>query len=168
MTHNNQKGFSLVELLVGILVAAIVVLAIGAIGTIAFQSYNGMRNNIGVYNDSQFALQLIREGVRESTTIPGAVPGSLNLNTAGMESINGGCTTLHFYIQGGTDLVYDHACGGSPLIMGDPIIKDVSELEFTPTLESGQLVKVILKGKKNGQTFNYLIYVTGRNSWPNS
>ena len=58
------------ELMIGILVSGIVVLMVAALGTMAYQSYNNLRHQSGIYNDSQFALQLIREAVRHSTSAP--------------------------------------------------------------------------------------------------
>lgn len=161
-----RSGFSVAELMVGVVVTAIVILMVGAIGTIAVQSYNNLRNQSGVYNDAQFALQLVREAVRQSSTTPSIAGSSLTIVTAS-------CPNIHFYIQGAS-LVYDHNCASSPTVIADPIISNVTGLTFTAcnstsnpcsTPVNGQVIQVALSGTKHGVSFNYTIDATGRNPW---
>ena len=165
-----SKGITLVELLVGLMVAAIVILTIGAIGTIAGKSYNDLRNKSGVYNDSMFALELIRENVRQAQTIV-LISGRfsrLMLKTAM-------CTNINYYIQrdpAGFRLVYDSVCG-STVHAATPIITGVQGLVFnlTPVTSSfvvqgvsfnRYMLRVNLSGTNAGVTFNYTINVLRR------
>lgn len=159
MRIDRKKGFTLVELLAGVIVGGIVVLMVAALGTIVYKSYNGLRNQSGVFNDSQFALQLIREGVRQSTAAPTTGSSTINIVTAA-------CSKLNFYIQG-SNLVYDYTCtnpstGVTTTKNADTIISGVTSLVFTPNVTALPLVSVTLSGVKYGVTFNYSIYALRR------
>jgi type II secretory pathway pseudopilin PulG len=133
--------------MVGIVVAAIVILMVGTLGSIAYKSYNDLRKHSDVYNDEQFALQMIREAVRQSTSTPTTpTANSLAIVTAN-------CSNLRFYTQGTTSLVYDRTCNGI-INTAVPIISGVSGIVFAPTV-SGQLVTIAFSGTKAGVTFNY-------------
>ena len=153
-------GFTLTELIVGIVVAAIVVLMVGAIGTIAIQSYNDLRQRSNVYNDSQSALQLIRETVRQSTSVPSvSVVNSNNCLTVPV-----GVVTNYIHGQGTglvRDLVYGSSCAnvGSTLISGVTV---TGPAFFLPSV-SGQVVTIVLNGTKSGVTFNYTLSTARRN-----
>jgi len=154
---NKKRGFSLIELLIGIIVAGIVILMISAVGTIAYQSYNNLRNQSGVYNDSQFALQLIREGIRQSTSVPTIAGTCLTIVTAAS-------TKYYYTMTSGTtkSLVYgSNACSSAT---NEPIISGVTStgFVFTPSV-TGQLVTVALSGTKNGVSFNYSMSAMRRN-----
>ena len=140
-----KGGVTLTELLVGVVVAAIVVLMVGAIGTIAVKSYNDLRKKSDVYNDAQFALQLIREAVRQSTSAP-AIPAANCLQVAV------GAANTFFYIQG-IDLVYGSVSCASAV--NKPIITGVTGLVFTPDVGNLPLVIVTLSGTKAGASFDY-------------
>jgi prepilin-type N-terminal cleavage/methylation domain-containing protein len=176
MRTNNQRGFSLAELLVGIIVAAIVILMISAIGTIAYKAYNNLRTNSGFYNDSQFALQLVREAVRQSTKLP-SVNGSCLTTFAGVAQ-----NPTYFYTmpQGAPTSFFrsSDACY-STTVSSENIFKGVPNLAFTicgnnisfpgipacNPVVAGQVLQIALSGSKNGQNFSFLISATGRNVW---
>ncbi len=145
-----KRGFSFIELLIVIIISTIVVLMMAAMLNIAYKSYKDLRNQSNVYNDSQYALQLIRENVRQSTSAPTYSSNCL--------TITANSSTKIFYING-INLVYSTTCGSST---NTPIIKGVSNLTFTPTI-SGSLVKIVLNGTKNNINFNYSLSATRRN-----
>jgi MSHA biogenesis protein MshO len=158
----NHKGFSLVEILITLIVSTIVVLMVASLGTMAYKSYKGLRSNSDVYNDSQYALQVIREAVRQSfTTIPATSSTCLTVPTSA-------ATNDYFYSNGTTGFIFGvTACGNTASASNKTIISGVTNLAFTPTVTStnmeSQLVTVTLSGSKNGLTFNYSMNVTRRN-----
>lgn len=145
MMRTDKSGFSLTELLVSLVITGIIVLMLGAMSNVAFLTYKNLRNRSGVYNDSQFALQLIRENVRQSTTNPTYVNGCLTVVTSS--------NTFNFYVSGNS-LVYSKGSGGC-VAPYTPIISGVTNLVFTPNVNSLPLVTVTLSGQKNNVSFNY-------------
>ncbi len=159
---DNNKGLSLVELMVGLIVTGIIVLMVAALGSLAYKSYNGLRSNSGVYNDSQFALQIIREAVRRSTGAP-TTPTSTCLEVPVTSTTND-----YFYRNGTNSLIYSITgpCGNTTSATNRTIISaGVTNLTFTPNVSALPLVNVILSAtNKNGATlYSYSIYVTRRN-----
>ena len=149
----NKRSFTLTELLAGIAVAAIAILTVGAIGTFSFKTYKDLRNQSSVYNDAQFALELIRESVRQSTSAP-VVAGTCL-------TVTGSAGTLYFYKNAaGTSLVYGSAACSS--VTNKIIISGVTTLVFTPSISSN-LVTVILSGSKSNIPFNFTIKAMRRN-----
>jgi prepilin-type N-terminal cleavage/methylation domain-containing protein len=165
-----KKGFSLVELLASIIVGGIVILMVAALGTIATKSYKGLRNNSGVYNDSQFALQLIREGVRQSLTPGPTVVSSVTLANNSIQMATATCSKLRFYVIG-TTLYYDRTCGALNnnnllLISGVTNFIPCNSSSSNPPCTSpvtGQLIGVTLSGVNSGNNYSYTIYATRRN-----
>ena len=150
-----KRGFSLMELLIGLVIATIVTLMVGALANIAFKSYNDLRKQSDVYNDSQFALQMIREGVRQSSSAPSvSVVGGNNCLTVIKPSV-----TNYFYIKGSNFVYSSTACDS---LTNTPIIKSVTSLVFTPSI-SGNLVTAVLSGTKSGVSFSYSIKTARRN-----
>src|SRR5438128_384808 len=153
----NKTAFTLTEMLVVLVISAIIAMMVSAMSTVAAKAYNDLRNQSGIYNDSQFALQLIREAVRRSyTTIPS--PSSTCL-TVPLTST----TTDYFYSQGAGNLIFGvTACGDTTATTNRTILSGVTNLVFTPSL-TGSMVSVTLSGKKNNASFSYSISATRRN-----
>ena len=132
------------EILIGLVVATVIILMVGALSKVAFKSYSDLRKRADVYNDAQFALNLIRESVRQSTAAPTYTSNCLKIVTTASG-------TNYFYISG-TSLVYSGTCGSAT---NKPTISGVTNLVFTPDVSALPLVKVALSGTKNGATFNF-------------
>ncbi|MEI6437986.1 MAG: prepilin-type N-terminal cleavage/methylation domain-containing protein [Candidatus Omnitrophota bacterium] len=148
-----KRGFTLAELMVGIVVGLIVILMAAALGSIATGSYRNLRSRADVYNDTQFALQMIRENVRQSSASPTVASNSLTL-------VTDQCSNVHFYIPSGSStLVYDSTCGGTTKT-AVTLISNVTV--FTPDISALPLVRVTLSGSKNGVAFNYLMSASRR------
>ena len=64
----NQKAFSLVELLVCLVIAAVLILTVGAISSIANSSYNKINSQQQIYNDISYGFKLLQFKVRNSTS----------------------------------------------------------------------------------------------------
>ena len=63
----NKNAFSLIEMQVSLVVAAILVLTIGAISSISLSSHNRMRKEAELYADIFYGFKLIQNRVRESS-----------------------------------------------------------------------------------------------------
>lgn len=63
------KGFSLVELQVAIIVAVILILAVVGISQIGNQNYTKLRKESQIYSDLGYGLKMVRNKVRESSTV---------------------------------------------------------------------------------------------------
>lgn len=166
MMRFSKKGLSLVELLVGLIVTAIVVMMVAAIGAFAKKSYVAVLNNADVTNDSQFAVQLIREAVRESTGAP--TKSSAGSSTCLIiPEAPGSCpiTTYEFFYNVGTsNLFWGTSCSiPSPCSSTKGIIFGATGLVFTPDISALPLVSVILSGTESNNAFSYSINATRRN-----
>ena len=65
----NQKGFSLVEMLVSLIMAAILILTVGVISTIANSSFSRLNKEQQIYNDISYGFKLLQYKVRASSSI---------------------------------------------------------------------------------------------------
>jgi hypothetical protein len=63
------NGFSLVELQVALIVAVILILAVVGISQIGNQNYTKLRKESEIYSDLAHGLKMIRNKVRESSTV---------------------------------------------------------------------------------------------------
>jgi prepilin-type N-terminal cleavage/methylation domain-containing protein len=141
-----KRGFTLTEFMVGIVVGAIVILMIAAIAQIATASYTQLRSRSGVYDDAQFAIDLVTDSVRRA--VSASTSGSCLRIDDTDDSVN---NPKNFYVNGNSLLYGTNACG-SPTNTDTPIITGVSGLTFTPTV-TVDLVHVVLSGTKSGITF---------------
>lgn len=64
-----NKGFTLVELLVCIVIVSIMILTIGVLSDIGNTGYNKASNTESIYNDISYAFKLIRNKVRSSESM---------------------------------------------------------------------------------------------------
>jgi Tfp pilus assembly protein PilW len=144
-----RQAFSLTELLAGLVVGAIMILMIGAIGTIAAKSYKDLENRSGSDSDAQFALEAIRSAVRLSQAVP---TGGTTLR------IDSG---HRFYLQG-TNLFYENT-EASPTTVR--VLTGISSLNFTvtPPVSGSTLVTVNLRYTKAGVVNNYDLVIARRN-----
>lgn len=70
------RGFSLVELQVALIVAVILILTVVGISQIGNQNYSKMRKEAEIYSDLAYGLKIIRNKVRESSSVyVNGVPG---------------------------------------------------------------------------------------------
>ena len=157
----DKLGYTLTEMLVVLVITGIIVLMVGALGGLAYKSYNRLRNVSGAYNDSQWGLQLIREGVRQSISNPTFASNCLTLVTP-----NG---TTNVYLDATrTNLHYNTTPGGCGTSTSPPIIKGVTNLVFTPNVNNLPQVAVTLTGTKafadgTKAQFAYSMSATRRN-----
>jgi prepilin-type N-terminal cleavage/methylation domain-containing protein len=65
----NNKGFSLVEMLVALIVAAIMILMIGVLSNIGQKEYKKVYEKQAIYNDISYGFKLIENRVRDSDSM---------------------------------------------------------------------------------------------------
>jgi prepilin-type N-terminal cleavage/methylation domain-containing protein len=129
MGHN---GFSLTELMLGLLIGAIVILMIGSLSQVSVASYQKLRGEGGANDDAYHALDQIQREVRQTT-------GSISVS--GGSSLTVG--TYRFYIQGNS-LVYDDSSTGA---FTQPLIFGICNLAFQPSVSADQkTVTIRLRG----------------------
>lgn len=76
----NRNGFSLIELLISLIVAAIIVLTAGTLSDIGLITFNKQSSKQAVYNDLSYGLKLIRNRFRNADS------SSVKKNTAASSS----------------------------------------------------------------------------------
>jgi prepilin-type N-terminal cleavage/methylation domain-containing protein len=64
-----KRGFSLIELVTGLAIGAILLLMIAAISNIGNNSYQALRKEAAVYDDIFFGFNLIKQCVRKASAI---------------------------------------------------------------------------------------------------
>ena len=70
MKRNSNKAFSLIEMQVSLLIASILVLAVGALASMSTKSYNKIQSQAAIYNDVTYSLKMIQNKVRSSIAAP--------------------------------------------------------------------------------------------------
>ena len=65
----NKQGITLVELLVGLVIGAVVVLIVGSISKMALTSNSHIQEDAALFNDMAYGFKMIRKYGREATTI---------------------------------------------------------------------------------------------------
>ena len=159
--RSNREGFTYIELMIGLIIGAVLILMIGAISSIGNASFDKAMKESSVYNDAFSGLNLIKFFGRKSHTMIttsnaskfGLSPGVLELDNSafGLGSNN-------------KDFVYlnDKSKPGEQTVL----IKDADVL--TLTLEpqdssSTNMVTVTLHVKKQKEDFDLSTSVMRRN-----
>ena len=65
----NNRAFSLVEMLISIVVAAVLVLTIGVISSLSTSTYASLTNEAKAYNDITYGFKLMQNRVRASSSL---------------------------------------------------------------------------------------------------
>ena len=151
-----KKGFTLVELIVGMAICSILMLTVGVISRASLGSYDRLTKEAEVYNDLYFGVNLIERSVRRASNV--SVVG----NTLVTDSIN--FTNLSYTDAGNQRyrLVYCDATGEHN------ITRNLTSLGFFPGNLSANnfsvsLDNVTISGSKDSVNFNVLFNVTRRN-----
>ena len=66
ITAMNNKGFSLVELQVSIVIASIMVIAIGTVASIGTKTFNNYQEEARIFTDIGYGIRVLQKKVRES------------------------------------------------------------------------------------------------------
>ncbi len=145
MMGRSRLAFTFTELLIGVVVGAIILLSLAAIGQMSWGTYGDLRRKSGVYNDIQFVQDLITGSVRVAINPLGITSGCLQVDTA------------YFHISG-ADFVYGASCGG----VTSPIISGVTGLALDLTGSTASQAHVQISGAKDGVVFAKDFYASRR------
>ncbi len=147
-----HDGFSLAELCVGLVVGAIVVLMLAAMGTIAAKAYRDLRALALVDSDRQFVVDTIRTGVRGAMTTPGVQSGGTQLTL----------DTAHrlYYQPSSSGLFYENTAVVPARTLR--VLSGISALVFT--VSGDRLVTVGLAYTQAGVTRTASVVATRRNA----
>ena len=140
----NQKGFSLVEMLVSLIMAAILILTVGVISTIANSSFSRLNKEQQIYNDISYGFKLLQYKVRASSSI---AEGNRSAPWVSGEHflVDTGAFGLYQTNATTTDFVYDNGAQRET-IFSVPQPGNIT-LSF-PVAITSQSVTVRLVGKK--------------------
>jgi prepilin-type N-terminal cleavage/methylation domain-containing protein len=72
----NKHGFTLVEMLISLLVAAILVIVIGKLSDLAMSSSAKTRKQLEVYNEIMDGYKIMQKHIREASSCGSVTPGS--------------------------------------------------------------------------------------------
>jgi prepilin-type N-terminal cleavage/methylation domain-containing protein len=158
MTQRNQ-GFTLTEVIVGLVIGGVILLTICVISGTAFSSSENLRREAEVYNDVFFGFNLMNYACRNATTIA--------VDRVNMTLTFGNST---FRTRNNRDFIYSDAGGDHA------IISEVNNLNFSfQCLDAGgnwsnnncsnasRIFRIILSGDKNAVVFNFSNDIARRN-----
>ncbi len=138
-----RRGFTLGEMLVGLLVSAIVCLMVGAIGSIGVKSYQDFVQRSSKDSDLYFAIESIRSAVRHTHVTPTVNGTTLTIDTQRQFVFDG--THLLYVVNGVANRVLSNISSVSWNIVGSVYIN--IELNYT----------------KAGKVFHGVVKATRRN-----
>lgn len=140
----NYRAFTLTEFIIGLIVAAILILMVGVISQTANDSYNALNKEARVFGDLSYGLDLVEKSVRKAQTVS-------------VDTLNKTLTTDNIIFQkNNSDFIYSDTTDNS----NHTIMSGVNILNFTP---NGRLINVTIEGEKDNEPFNITSSVTRRN-----
>jgi prepilin-type N-terminal cleavage/methylation domain-containing protein len=149
----NKKAFSMVEMLVSIIVASILILAIGAISGVSTNVYSGLMREAQIYNDVTYGFKLMQNKVRSAQGISiknqtGSWAGQyLEVGEQGFGLYTNTNSRDFVYIEKLTNLAKRE------VILSVPNPSPNLSISFTPTTTPTQSFKVTVSGTKNNIPF---------------
>jgi len=158
----SEKGFTLVEMLVALLISSILILMVGVLSQVAFSSHDRIRTKADVYDDVFYGLSRLSFQARKASTItlktwanPPWLPNMLVIDNSafGLYRPAGSLTTDFVFVP---DI--------NNTANREPILTGANPLTFTFSV-SGKLVTVQeLSGTKNSEGFSVSDFkLKGRN-----
>ena len=154
----DERGLTLTEVLVGLIIGSIVLLSIGVMSSTAIGSYERLRKESEVYADISYGFNLIKYAARNSST-------------ANATNTTLTCGNRTFQTQG-NDFVYQDSNGTHPIITGVSTPLDFKiycsqdaggNWELDKCSSSSTIFHVTLSGKKDKVAFNLYTDVMRRN-----
>jgi len=139
-----NKGFTLTELTVALVVGLMLMLVIGMISSIGYRTDVNVRREAELYNDIFFGFDLIQRRVREAQAV------SATANTLSVDNLVFQSDGSNFFYAD-TDDDTDHM-----------ILENGNGITFSPTVND-ELVTVRLQGIKQGFTFDLSAEAMRRN-----
>ena len=159
----NKNAFTLVELLVSLIIAAIVVLTIGVLSSISNSSFNKINNKQQVYNDISYGLKLMQSKVRASSTLSITVAsGSWVSQRVSVSTGNFGIYRNTTYNPARREFSFDNGTAREIILSVDDPNNSSAALDLTAT-QNTNAVTVTISGLKNNIPFNVQTTATRRN-----
>lgn len=145
-----KRGFTLVELLVGLVIGAVLVLIVGVISQTSFGSHERLRREAEVYSDIFYGFNLIKHSVRNGLIV--SADGANNTITA---------DNFIFRVSPGNsgNLIYTKISDNS----NHTIISGVAGLNFEVDDSNEPLIALNLSGQKDRVNFNLTAEAMQRN-----
>ncbi len=145
-------AFTLVELLVGILAAAVIALTAGTIIYCSYTTWHSVNASVNMHRDTTAAMQTMVARLRECRTT------GVTVGAGSITMVNGGVTST--FRKNGANLEYDPstAVGGNTVVL----VRG-SVTTFTATALTGG-IRIVLLLTVNGEPLQTTEIVTFRNS----
>jgi len=155
-----KRGFTLAELIIGMLISSILILTVGVISGTAVTSYEKLRKEAQAYDDLYYGVDLIERSVRRAES----VSWGSNTLTLGMwdNTTNPPQPYSAIFQNNGNSLTYkrDSRSSDAP----DIVMQGVSNLTFAPNPPTNTtLFNATLNGTKDNIVFTRSISVMRRN-----
>jgi len=162
MTKNS--GFSLVEMQVALIAAAIMALAIGAVTSTGIDLFNKSRQEASSFDDMSYSFRMIQGEVRKSSSISSATCSGTDW-VAGSSCLNVvfGATTGVFGVKqvGSSERRFVYSVSGADQILFRMTTEDNNLAFSIPSLSANQ-VTVTLGWRVNKQDYSVAHTVTRR------
>lgn len=156
-----KNGFTLVELLVGLVIGAVLVLIVGVISETSVGSHERLRREAEIYNDIFHGFNLIKHSVRNGVNVEvvnGTIIGDM------VDKDNSFAVTGNFTLreQNNSDLIFTYTNISTSNTTNNTIIAGVDGLDFDPN-QTPELITVKLSGQKDRVNFNLTTEAMRRN-----
>ena len=168
----NKKAFTMVEMLVSLIVAVILILAIGVISSIALSSNRKQRVNLDTYSDIHYGFKLMENKIRSAVSaISTSTPGGdwrgarLEMDGVGFGVYRDPTSQLSSFVY--VSNLTSHNCSTTAPSNCDLILKipdptnDPNVLSFTPTIV-GNAITVKIFGINEKYPFNLAMKILKR------
>ena len=151
-----QKGTTIIELLVVLIIGLTMLLAIGAISDIGKVTQRKLINEASIYNDISYGFKLIQRRAHGSALSSAGPP----TNWVGDQLITGNERFGVYVHSGGQDFVHLLGSGVRRTILS---VLNPDTLSFIPNVNATlDNVDITLSGTKNGIPFSMTTYVKSR------
>lgn len=155
----DRKGFTSIELIIGLAVGAILILMIGAISSIGKVSFDKAMKESSVYNDVFSGLNLIKFLGREAHILNIAGAYDSDWKSQILEVDN---KAFGLYQPAGKKIDFVYLKDKSVHSQQDVLLDDADSLTLTLT-QAGKIVTVRAQGQKNKESFDLSTSVMRRN-----
>lgn len=156
----HKRGFTSVELIVGLIVGAILVLMIGAISSIGNASFDKAVNESSFYNDAFSGINRIMFLGRKAYEINISNTPDSNWKSQILELDN---RAFGLYQPDGAKIDFVFLNDKADLSQRDILVDDADSLTLN-LVQSGRMVTVTLQGQKGKESINLSTSVMMRNN----
>ena len=134
--QSSLTGFTLIELVVGLAIGAVIVLIIGVISSSGIGSYEKSRKEAEAYNDIFYGFSLVQRNVRQALI-------------ANADDATDTLTADNFvFKKNGSDFIYTDTATNADILILKMDTSLGETLDFSVSPQSGKLFNVTLSGQK--------------------